>query len=426
MATDENGHVSPTMEIEATDYFKKALEANAKRKRDAKQPAPTEDKLPAPVPDATESDDEAEPGGNDKPEAVSKMVARARKNARNVKPSSRKRPFDGLRLWPWLLAPTKLRKAIWARYGDILNEWREGLTVVVSNEKGGSSKTSVAVMVWLLLAWILDKTIVLLNFNPAGDHARKRGGVGETATMAQFWFDKDFGPIVSHQALSEQVGTHPVYRNAYMIDWISNKFDYLEKPKKRLTEEPTTDAMGTVLETVDCASHSQVIDMGNPLTGTWYQTPVTYDPERSVLVVTFMLDQDFSEDGAVNTIDAHVEADPTSRDRIVLVVMNYKHTGSWWKSLWPNYRRRIRNEQIDRLSKADGIGIPSNRIVVVPHDDAFNSTGAIDPETGKKLPRVLDPRQLRLRTLAAGMRLLLVIARTSREYRELNPQQEGK
>ncbi len=405
--------------IELTSHFKK--QAERARQRNSR---PLDD-APEPPP-GNPVDDEVNPSEPDsKPEPVPAMIARARKNARKPKPSNLRRPFDGLRLWPWLKAlPMRaLRSAICARYRDILQEWREGLNVIVSNEKGGSSKTSVAVMVWIMLAWLLGKAIALLNFNPAGDHARKRGGVGETASMAQFWFDKDTSVIKSHKAMSEGVGTNPVFNNAYLIDWSSSKYTSLET---RLTEEPTVDFTQKIMRGVSNISHCVVVDMGNPLSGTWYLAPVTFDPERSVLLVTFMLHQDFSEDGAVKTIRTHVEADPTSHDRIVLVVMNYKHTGSWWRSLWPGYRKQVRNEQIDRLSKVEGICIPSNRIVVVPHDDAFNSTGEIDPETGKQLSRVLDPRQLRLQTLAAGMRLLQVIARTSREYRKLHPRLEGK
>ncbi|MGB4957065.1 MAG: hypothetical protein WBO49_01290 [Candidatus Saccharimonas sp.] len=233
--------------------------------------------------------------------------------------------------------------------------------------------------------------------------------------MRQFLFDEDFSSIASHRALSERVGTHRVFRNAYLIDWNDAAGRHL---KKRLTEEPSSDAIQHVQRGVTNISHSTIVDQGNPLTGSWYKAPVTYRPERSVAVVTFMLDQEFSEDGVTATIDAHVEAEPTCRDRIVLVVMNYQGG------------RKRRKEEVERLAYAHGI--PKHRIVVIPHDPAFLNSNELDPETGKKLPRVLDPRQLRLRTLAAGMRLLLVIARTSSAYRVVhgtptpNPQLEGK
>lgn len=416
------GNTRPRLMVTTTDYHAKKEQDQAaavSKVPGGEQPPDKMDdaanKSPIDASDSDRRQGSEESGAVAANEHVPAMLQRARKRSQRTLfarfANYWQRPFDGLHQRAWLLANPVLRKFVKSYYRDILIEWREGLNVFVGNEKGGSSKTSVAVLVWLLLAWLLDKTIVLLDFNPAGGHARHRGGVGQTVSMGQFWFDKDFASIESHRALSQQVGTHEVFRNAYLIDWNSEQYKHL---KKRLTEEPSVEEIQKVVRGVTNISHTTVIDQGNPLTGAWYLSAPTYRPERSVAVVTFMLDQEFSEDGVSATIDAHKEAEPTCGDRTVLVVMNYKGG------------RKRRNEQIERLSYS--YGIPASRIVVIPHDAAFLNSDEIDPDTGKKLPRVLDPRQLRLRTLAAGMRLLLVIARTSRHYRQLhdNPQLEGK
>ena len=410
----------PAFTLATTTYFKKQYPK-----------AVTEPPSENPLPDAqtgepslptTADEDKTAASGNpvDKQEPgapvpelalpVPVMLERARKKSKRTLPDHWQRPFDGLRLWTWVLSLSGLRKVINVRYRNILVEWREGLNILVGNEKGGSSKTSVSVLLWLLLAWLLDKTIVLLDFNPAGGHARYRGGISKTVTMRQFLFEKELAPIESHQALSEQVGAHETLRNAYCIDWNDKEHKHL---KKRLTEEPTVEKIQAVLEQVSLVSHATIIDQGNPLTGSWYEAAVKYRPERSVAVVTFMLDQEFSEAGVVATIDAQNDTEPTGGDRTVLVVMNY--VGAWWR---PSVRKR-RREEIERL--AYSYHIPKNRIVVIPRDTAFLNSDNIDQETGEKLPRVLDPRQLKLRTLAAGMKLLLVIALTSRQYRQLHP-----
>lgn len=342
------------------------------------------------------------------------MLVRARKKA--AKPKNPgfvdylRRPFDGLRLSFWLIFGWPFRKLIHQRYGEILVEWRTGLNVLVGNKKGGAGKTPISVLIVLVLAWLLDKAIVLLDCNPAGGHAVTRLGIKKTATFHELLLQKKLDAIESHRTLSETVGSHSVFRNAYCISWNDRAH---KADNTKLTETPTEVELTTIFDKVTGKSHATVMDQGNPLTGDWYTAAVKYRPDKSVAVITFQLDQENSEGDAHQTLATHIETDPTCADRSVLVITNYVDRFWWW--LPP--ARKARHEQIERC--AFQFQIPTYRIVIIPRDPAFLSSKEIDPETGELLPRVLDPRKLRLRTFAAAMELLVVIARTSRHFREI-------
>ena len=343
------------------------------------------------------------------------MIVRARRKAVSKEPGFvhyLRRPFDGLQLTLWLVFGWGVRKLIHQRYGEILVEWQTGLNVLVGNKKGGSGKTPISVLILLVLAWLLDKVIVLLDCNPAGGHAETRLGIGKTATFHDFLFGKDLSAIRTHRALSEQVGSHGVFRNAYCISWNDEAH---KADNTKLTEQPTEEQITNIFDEVTDKSHATVMDQGNPLTGSWYSAAVRYKPDRSVAVITFQLDQENSESDAHTTLTTHIETDPTCADRSVLVITNY--VDHWW----PFSARKARHEQIERC--AFQFQIPKERIVIIPRDAAFVSSREIHPETGERLPKVLDPRKLRLRTLVAAMQLLVVIARTSRDFREAQTSQ---
>lgn len=340
------------------------------------------------------------------------MIVRARKKAaqKNKKLGffgHLHRPFDGLRLWFWLMALASTRRMIHLFYRDILVEWEQGLNVFVGNKKGGTGKTPIAILIQLVLAWLTNKAVALLEFNPAGGHAQTRLGIQKTITFRQFLFDNDTSAIDTHEAFTAKVGAHGVFGNAYCISWNDKEHG---SENKALTEKPTVKELTRIFRKITAIVHTTVVDQGNPLTGSWYRTAVKYNPTRSVAVIAFQLEQENSESDALLTLQTHIETDPTCADRSVLVITNFVGSWLWWRN------RKIRREQIERC--AFQFGVPKKRIVIVPRDAAFLTSKEIDPETGEQLPKVLDPRKLRLRTLLAAMRLLVVIARTSREFRE--------
>lgn len=319
-----------------------------------------------------------------------------------------RRPFDGLRFWPWMMESRYVTSAI-HRLFAIMNELVvTGLTFFVGGRKGASAKTTLVVALSTVMGWLLRISIIVMNFNPAGDHAKDRLGIKKTVTFRSLLIGGF--KINSHEEAVETVGNHPLFRNVYHYAWNDPEH---RSDNERLAKDQSA---ASIVELVtDQLRHygAGVIDMGQNLYDAWAVAALQVNPQKTVGLVTFRPNEENSEADAWTTYQEYLRIDPDFHDRFILVVSDFKSASSPWKT------RKVKAALIKRCTER--YELPKKRVVIIPHDPIFLPLPGVNPENGEQLIRVVDPRKFRLRTLMAFMNLLVVSAETSLDYRKHHP-----